>query len=886
VSTQLRHSLAIAEWSPGFRVVVGWGQNGQGQVGVGNAMNPVPHTVLGSAVDGAISVSAGWYHSLAVREDGQVFAWGNNFRGELGDGTTTQRSAPVTVLDLGPQASPGERSIAVSAGEARSFALRGDGLVHAWGTPNGSGYGNLADGTFVYRKRPVVAISEYEDANLDDTACTNSPADRFWYLDLAPATCAAVPAGQVPKVLPVASYANTPDAVSVTAEVAYRRADFGTRKKTFVLGAVPAAFLDVAPLAPGQESLVPQAKAAAAKNGGLIVVQLTPAGWSVVSGPVSAYVEGITEAERQALKILESVPPAIIPGAQFCVGYGDSVDQMLASDQLRVVAAIPGTDILVQLPCLLSGTYLNGPPASLQGEAVQFTASVVGQGPTGTVQFKDGAANLGAAQAIGAVSASLSTTQLSTSALAPGDHAISAAYSGDPNPVNAASTSGTLAHRVVAAKAATATQVSGPATSLAGAPVAFTATVSGSTPSGTVVFRDGGVAIGEEVLAGGVARLDLWGLAAGTHAITAEYAGDGGNLASSSAAFGHQVFPAAIEPWVFLAAPATTVVAGAPATFVASVLGNSPTGTVSLHDGPTLLGSAPLVNGAAAIPVTFAGGGLRSVHASYSGDGGHAAAQSGQATVNVAAIALAGDDDGDGIPNGVETAEGRDALIKDNDVFASPRLFVRQQYRDFLNREGEEAGIAAWTGLMNGGTTPSQVINAFFNSVEFDGFVAPVVRLYYATYLRVPDYAGLVFNAGLVRNGTVTLTQLADFFTASPEFAATYGALDDAQFVTLLYNNVLARAPDQAGLDGWVALLQGGMSRGQVLLGFSDSAEYQAAMAHEVLVTMMYTAMLRRSPEPGGFNGWVAFLDGATYTREQVINGFFLSSEYRARFLP
>jgi hypothetical protein len=251
----------------------------------------------------------------------------------------------------------------------------------------------------------------------------------------------------------------------------------------------------------------------------------------------------------------------------------------------------------------------------------------------------------------------------------------------------------------------------------------------------------------------------------------------------------------------------------------------------------------------------------------------------------------AGDSDGDGIPNAVETVEGRDPLVKDNDLFspgpASARLFAMQQYRDFLGREGDEPGIQGWTGLVDGGThTRPQVIDAFVGSPEFAGFVAPVVRLYFATFLRVPDYAGLVANAALVRNGTVTPAQLADFFAASPEFAATYGALDDTQFVTLLYGNVLGRAPDQAGLDGWVALLQGGMSRGQVLLGFSESAEYQAAMAHEVLVTMMYAGMLRRTPEPAGFNGWVQFLDDATYTREQVINGFFLSTEYRARFLP
>jgi uncharacterized delta-60 repeat protein len=246
-----------------------------------------------------------------------------------------------------------------------------------------------------------------------------------------------------------------------------------------------------------------------------------------------------------------------------------------------------------------------------------------------------------------------------------------------------------------------------------------------------------------------------------------------------------------------------------------------------------------------------------------------------------------GDADNDGIPNGVEAVVNTNPLAKDNDVFGDARLFVMQQYRDFLNREGDTAGIEGWINLINNATyNRLQVIDAFLSSQEFAGFVAPVVRLYFATFLRVPDYAGLTFNAGLVRSGAVTVVQLADFFTASPEFQATYGALNDTQFVTLLYNNVLHRAPDVAGLNGWVNLIQGGYTRGQVLVGFSDSPEYQASSANQVFVTMMYAGMLRRTPEPVGFNGWVGFLDSAALTRTQVINGFFLSVEYHGRFLP
>jgi Domain of unknown function (DUF4214) len=252
------------------------------------------------------------------------------------------------------------------------------------------------------------------------------------------------------------------------------------------------------------------------------------------------------------------------------------------------------------------------------------------------------------------------------------------------------------------------------------------------------------------------------------------------------------------------------------------------------------------------------------------------------------ACSRATDADGDGMTDCIDITEGRNAAAKDNDVFTDARLFAMQQYRDFFSREGDLAGVQGWTdAVVTGAFARTQVIDAFLSSPEFAGFVAPVVRLYFATFLRVPDYAGLIFNAGLVRSGTITVTQLADFFTQSPEFMSLYGSLDNTQFVTLLYSNVLHRAPDTAGLNGWVQLLTtGGYSRGQVLLGFSDSTEYQANTVNEVFVAMMYTGMLRRTPESTGYNAWVNGLKNSTYSRTQVINGFFLSTEYRARFLP
>ena len=72
----------------------------------------------------------------------------------------------------------------------------------------------------------------------------------------------------------------------------------------------------------------------------------------------------------------------------------------------------------------------------------------------------------------------------------------------------------------------------------------------------------------------------------------------------------------------------------------------------------------------------------------------------------------------------------------------------------------------------------------------------------------------------------LSIDTLASNFLNSPEFQSVYGSLDNEQFVTLLYNNVLNRAPDAPGLAYWLAGLDGGATRVSVLLGFSESQEF------------------------------------------------------------
>jgi len=246
------------------------------------------------------------------------------------------------------------------------------------------------------------------------------------------------------------------------------------------------------------------------------------------------------------------------------------------------------------------------------------------------------------------------------------------------------------------------------------------------------------------------------------------------------------------------------------------------------------------------------------------------------------------DSDGDGAPDEVEANSGFNPSFKDNDLFGNARLFVMQQYRDFLARESDSDGTDFWVSAMlpKAGQQPvprTTMVQTFIESAEFGGVVAPVARLYFAYFLRIPDYGGLNFWI-LRHRGGESLTTISDQFAQSAEFAAQYGPIDDSEFVKRVYQNVLGRPPDPGGLEHWVGQLAAGMTRGQMMVQFSESPEYRNLIANEVYVTMLYSGMLRRAPDPGGFSYWVGSLDNGV-SIQGLIDLFVGSQEYRNRFL-
>lgn len=128
-----------------------WGSGNQGRLGTGqDADCPVPVRVIGLTGKKIVKIAAGFQFGLALDDAGRVYAWGNNWGGQLGDGTLVERRSAVLV---NKGALTGKRVVDISAGVNHSLVLTSEGQLVAWG----SNYeGELGDGTYITRTTPVL----------------------------------------------------------------------------------------------------------------------------------------------------------------------------------------------------------------------------------------------------------------------------------------------------------------------------------------------------------------------------------------------------------------------------------------------------------------------------------------------------------------------------------------------------------------------------------------------------------------------------------------------------------------------------------------------------------------------------------------------------------
>jgi alpha-tubulin suppressor-like RCC1 family protein len=319
VATSTGHTLALR--SDG--TVWAWGENSRGALGVSAGparTTPVPVPGLSDVVQIAAGGDSAFHFSVALKRDGSVWTWGDNVYGQLGGERQGFRSTPARVDSLG--------SITrISAGARHVFALRSDGVLWGWG---GNGVGQVGDGTVADRSRPVIVVRE-------DGAGSFDAGD--WYLDLDLGAGASVALDKAFPLVAEGSIGET-DA-NVSAQFRVRAADDGKAGSTYVFALAPQGV--VMPAADGAPPTI-VGKAGKDTPTACVLAQLNASGQlqAVSSSSLQAAVTGVLSAQGQAVSVLNGVPIESIAGATFFVGYGSSSASMLSGGVNRSVASAPG----------------------------------------------------------------------------------------------------------------------------------------------------------------------------------------------------------------------------------------------------------------------------------------------------------------------------------------------------------------------------------------------------------------------------------------------------------------------------------------------------------------------------------------------------------------
>ncbi len=221
---------------------------------------------------------------------------------------------------------------------------------------------------------------------------------------------------------------------------------------------------------------------------------------------------------------------------------------------------------------------------------------------------------------------------------------------------------------------------------------------------------------------------------------------------------------------------------------------------------------------------------------------------------------------------------------------AAVAAFVTRLYEGVLGRDPESGAVDNWIHQIQEDGSVVPTVLAFFHSQEFlDRHTTneQFLTILYHTFLdREPDPAG--FNAFLtaLQAGQLTRYNLLDIFIDSAEFKTQASFLPPLPplevFVTTLYVRILGRGPDPAGLQGFVAQLQQNFTVLPTVQFFLASPEFLARNTSNVeFVTLLYRVFLNRIPDAAGLASFVALLNQGT-SRDQLLAQFAASPEFRA----
>jgi hypothetical protein len=553
----------------------------------------------------------------------------------------------------------------------------------------------------------------------------------------------------------------------------------------------------------------------------------------------------------------------------------------------------PTADALLAVDGIETTTSVTASPsAPTAGQAVTFTATVSPPGATGTVQFAVDGSALGGPVA---VAGDGTATSSSISSLAPGDHVVTAAYSGDGDHEPSTGTGG-----VSVGKIATSVALDiDPAAPEVGDDVTFTATLSPSSAPGTITFLVDGAPLGDPVTptAGVATSVPATGLAQGSHVVEAQYSGDATHAISSS---GPEPFTVDRRPVtvITLETEPATPVRRSPVRYHVELSPAPDGGTVQFSiDGAPVGDPVPVTAGEATTPeLSVPAAGTRQLGVAYSGDDVHApviddtsitvAKLASTTTIGDQEPSIAGEGedvsipiavapaplpgatvtvsvDGTALPGGlalgsdgtatatltgldagshdvdVSFAGDADLLSSDDDttvvVDAPADALVERMYLVVLDRAADPSGLAYWSNRIEGGTDPGAVASALARGSEGR---SAVVRDAYSEILgRTPDAGGRTFWSNRLASGTTVESMRATLLSAREGYAKAGG--NPVGYVAALYELHLDRSASSSELSYWVRRLgsspdEAARRRASLTIGRSAEATRRAVDRAEV----------------------------------------------------
>ncbi len=836
-----------------------------------DVLTPTPVTGFASRVS---AIAAGYAHTCVLTVVGSVQCMGLNFDGQLGNGGASA-STVVDVLGL----ASGVRAIAT--GEDHTCALTLGGAVQCWGRND---FGQLGVNATTNSNVPVLSfftsgVSAIA-AGIDHTCALLGGGVQCWGRNQK---------GQLGN----GTLANSLAAVQVTGLASGVAAVAAGGDKTCAL------LVDGTVKCWGDGTMVPAAVSglsgvSAIEVGGMLSYSHACA--VVSDGTVKCWGDNAFGQLGNGTTIDSPTPvsPIGLPGGAIGVSAGGWHSCALLGDGSARCWGFNdngqlgnGTNTNSSTPVQASGvnallaattTTLTATPTVLvTGQNVDMTATVSGISLTGSVAFRDGANAIAGCSAV-----PLASGQATCSAAGwtLGTHSVTATYLGDGT--NASSTSAAALLQVK--EATTVTLASSPNPSAVGQSVTITATVTGTSLTGSVLFKDAASTLSGcsavPVIAGS-ATCATASLALGTHGLTGTYSGDAINATAVSPIRAHAVRAAQ---------------------------------SIALSASSLDFGGQSMNTTSVALALTLTNDGSASATIDSVSAAGDFAASHQCATLAVGAtcrLQVTFTPRSEGTRSGTLTIASTAGTKSVSLTGTGERSLVTHYYRSILGRDPDAGGKGFWTAESarmaalgaNVNETWFAMAQSFFNSAEYVALgrsAAGYVRDLYATFFnRAADDAGLAYWTGLIDSGMPREVVLTSFMF-SGEFTgfaqAIFGntaARAEVDTVVDFYRGLLGRLPDDGGFGYWVGKFRTAQCQGAeavyaqveaISSAYAGSAEYAGrARSNAQFVGDMYNAFLRRGGDLEGVKYWISQLDTTARSRDELRRAFIASPEFSAR---